>query len=232
MPSRLPPSQRDPQFALSRALSAIQQMTPGSRGGQVKNATPPRPAIPDRKVAAAGGANINGTGVDSTAACGTITDTEPAPIASGAYSVAVGVGSEANASNSNAIGSYSLASAIRATALGLLATASGAASLAAGRFSNASGDTSAAFGHTALASGDRSLAVGPLADASGARSVAVGYSAAAATDDTMVARVNSLEVASSAFTGTGATSLIISDTAGVRWRITVTTVGALSVALA
>lgn len=52
MPSRLPPSQRDPQFALSRAVSAIQQMTPGSRGGQVKNASPVRPAIPDRKMAA------------------------------------------------------------------------------------------------------------------------------------------------------------------------------------
>lgn len=50
MPSRRPPSQRDPQYLGARLAAAVQQMAPGSRGGQVRSAAPVRPALPNRRV--------------------------------------------------------------------------------------------------------------------------------------------------------------------------------------
>lgn len=40
MTSRRPPSQRNPEFAVSRMSRAIQSMSPGSMGGRVANASP------------------------------------------------------------------------------------------------------------------------------------------------------------------------------------------------
>lgn len=68
-----------------------------------------------------------------------------------------------------------------------------------------------------------SIAFGDSSDVSGERAIAIGTNADNAVDDRCLIKVNDVELVRS--NGTGATSIILADSTGVRWRIGVDTSG-------
>ncbi|KML43882.1 adhesin [Burkholderia cepacia] len=74
--------------------------------------------------------------------------------------IAIGVGSQALANSSTAIGTVAVAQGNTALAVGRQSAAIGDFSMAIGNVADAHGTSSIALGHSALASGDRSIAIG------------------------------------------------------------------------
>ncbi|AXF25516.1 adhesin [Burkholderia pyrrocinia] len=74
--------------------------------------------------------------------------------------IAIGVGSQALANSSMAIGTVAVAQGNTALAVGRQSAAVGDFSMALGNVADAHGTSSIALGHSALASGDRSIAIG------------------------------------------------------------------------
>lgn len=123
-------------------------------------------------------------------------------IASGNYSVAMGMGSTASALSAFAMGtnvissgSYSISlgygstsTATSAVSLGRSNTASGSYSFAGGYSSVASGDYSFALGNNASATNSSTIALGGYAEAPGANGVAIGYSSYATMDGVALGR--------------------------------------------
>lgn len=118
----------------------------------------------------------------------------------------------------------------RSVALGKGALASADDAIAVGYLSEAIGTRSVALGKGAFVDTDDGIAVGWNAYASGIRSVAIGAAAEVLADDTIVLSCNDLEVDQS--NGSGRTSIVLRDSSNVRWRIIVSTGGALVVAAA
>ncbi len=130
---------------------------------------------------------LGSTGVDSA---GTATS---ATIASGDYSYAFGMGSEALSQGAFAFGIQNTASGQYSTAMGYNTNAGGwysvtmgcrsiasaAYSIALGYESEASGDASLALGYWSIASGDYSTALGSETTASGLFSTAMGFATTA-----------------------------------------------------
>lgn len=148
----------------------------------------------------------------------------------GANSTQIGQSAAATGAASTAVGDGSSA-VFGSTALGVAAAASGSLSTSLGQSSAASGSGALAVGAGSLASGASSQALGTNAHATGTSSVAIGPSATCAVDYRAVIAANELQLDRSDG-ATGATSLILRDTAGTRWRVSVTTGGAVSVAAA
>ena len=98
----------------------------------------------------------------------------PTNTASGAVSVAMGVGTTASGRFSTAMGVQTTASGERSTATGHQTEAFGDISTAMGRETSASGNTSTAMGENTIASGIVSTAMGYQTTASGWASTAMG----------------------------------------------------------
>jgi hypothetical protein len=134
---------------------------------------------------ASGGAAFGSTTAGSTTASGTDALAVQGGSASGASSIAVGVGSSATQASSLAIGTGASSTGANAIAIGKGATATGSVAIgdtafasnggaAFGDFSRASGVDSAALGPNARATGNRSTAMGAGTQAVAAGSVAIG----------------------------------------------------------
>jgi hypothetical protein len=168
----------------------------------------------------------------------------------GEDSVAIGAGSEAGedavAIGVDAVATSNGVSLGRSSEAGEYNLAVGASANAFYDFQNAAavgngasvnGDYGAAFGHGAFVSGsegtalggeshvtaDDATAVGGHASATAARAIAIGKGAASTTADRGVVKVNDLELVRS--NGSGATTVILADSTGTRWRIGVDTSG-------
>lgn len=188
----------------------------------------------------------SGTGTDSTAVSGVSTNTSVAD-ASGDRSTAYGTSAYAPATLSTALGSDTSAEATGAISVGVnqgalgsydtlfgyanATPAGGNSNLVAGRNSHAGSGTpiadSIALGHQAGAEADFAIAIGRQASAEALRSIAIGKSAVASAADTGIIQVDQLEVSSSSAAG-APTSLVLTDSAGARWKITVDTTGHLT----
>ncbi|WP_367190774.1 YadA-like family protein [Burkholderia sp. Ed8] len=94
--------------------------------------------------------------------------------------IAIGVGSQALANSSTAIGTVAVAQGNTALAIGRQSAAIGDFSMALGNVADAHGTSSIALGHSALASGDRSIAIGG-ANPTSSDGVSAGASYDAAT---------------------------------------------------
>ncbi|WP_322081002.1 YadA family autotransporter adhesin [Burkholderia sp. BCC1972] len=94
--------------------------------------------------------------------------------------IAIGVGSQALANSSTAIGTVAVAQGNTALAIGRQSAAIGDFSMALGNVADAHGTSSIALGHSALASGDRSVAIGG-ANPTSSDGVSAGASYDAAT---------------------------------------------------
>ncbi|MPV54954.1 adhesin [Burkholderia sp. HI2761] len=94
--------------------------------------------------------------------------------------IAIGVGSQALANSSTAIGTVAVAQGNTALAIGRQSAAVGDFSMALGNVADAHGTSSIALGHSALASGDRSVAIGG-ANPTSSDGVSAGASYDAAT---------------------------------------------------
>ncbi|WP_322085202.1 YadA family autotransporter adhesin [Burkholderia sp. BCC1999] len=94
--------------------------------------------------------------------------------------IAIGVGSQALANSSTAIGTVAVAQGNTALAIGRQSAAIGDFSMAFGNVADAHGTSSIALGHSALASGDRSIAIGG-ANPTSSDGVSAGASYDAAT---------------------------------------------------
>lgn len=157
----------------------------------------------------------------------------------GVHTTALGSGANTNAADGTAVGhNANTGNAIDATALGSESQAESTESTAVGK--NASVTTfsnrSTAVGASSFAKGADNTVVGAEAAArtgaggSVARSVALGTGAVVTANDRGVVKVDSWEIVPSS--GGSETSLILHDTAAVRWRVTVDTTGHLTTALA
>ena len=111
--------------------------------------------------------------------------------ATGAYSVAMGLGTTASGSRSITMGFATTASGISSIAMGSSTTASGNVSTAMGSNTTASGIASTAMGSNTTASGSFSTAMGSNTTASGNSSVAMGNDTKAeSTNSTTIGRNN------------------------------------------
>lgn len=145
-------------------------------------------------------------------------------VASDTGATALGCNAEATNQGAVAIGTASSATASGGTAVGTDAEATGSESTAVGHNAQAVfGADTTALGSSAGASGAKSMALGRLSVAGGDRATAIGYAAENYVNDRCLVKNNDLELVRS--DGTGATSFILADTAGVRWRIGVDTSG-------
>ena len=103
-------------------------------------------------------------------------------VASGDYSIAMGITTDASGTGSTAMGMATTASGTASTAMGIRTTASGTASTAMGNNTTASGDYSIAMGILTTASGDTSIAMGYETKANGDYSTAMGSTTTANGD--------------------------------------------------
>lgn len=212
MPSRRPPSQRDPEYAEKRVMRATRQQTPGL--GTVANASPARPAVTQqrRTAPASGDSDHAGAGVDSTAVGSGATS-------AGQGGLAVGVDAEASGYLSTAVGTQVIVDlgADNATAVGQGSTVESVDGTALGSSTAVSAQGGTAVGRGADVQGEYGVALGRGALAEAARSIAIGRDAYSATDDRAVVKVNDVEVVRSS-AGTG-TSIILASPDGTRYRL-------------
>lgn len=152
--------------------------------------------------------------------------------------------------NSVVVGPTATSAGPASAAYGSAASSGGASSLALGPITNATGDFSVAAGSGATASGVGTVAVGTDTVGGGDASIAIGHeaqtgaaSATAIGDSAHAAYANSTAVGAGAVAsqahqvmlGTGSdvveiphgSAIIMSDSGGARWRITINTDGSL-----
>lgn len=159
------------------------------------------------------GLNAVALGTSATAAGDSSTALGPSASSGGLGSTALGTLTSALGDTSVAVGSAASSSVVNGVALGASSQATGTAALALGHAAQASGASSAAVGDGAHASYDRSTAVGTGATTS-------------RTDQVMLGNGTSVvEIAPNS-------PFVLSDSAGVRWLVTVATDGTLHTALA
>lgn len=203
-------------------MAALSAGTNGGRtisaGGRVTDVT----TAPDADDAAGGDITHASNGIDSMAVGADA-------FADGARSQAGGVQSAAEGDNSTAFGFRAEADGAFSTAVGCSARAIGEESIALGDGAEADGFGATAVGGDnggggAYAIGDRSTVIGSSARAEGVRSVAIGASAVAADDHMGKIKVDGFEVESSSASG-AQTFMILTDSAGARWKIGVDTSG-------
>lgn len=167
-------------------------------------------------------------------------------------STAVGNGAHATGYEATSVGAVANSSGDRPTALGARAQASADKATAVGNAANASGTFSTVAGAQAQAYGNNDTVVGAAArtanggtdntilghgagtqngdgsDAVVHRSFIVGAGARVTTDDTGILRADTVEITPSSSGTTPPTALILHDSAGARWKVTVDTTGHLT----
>lgn len=127
---------------------------------------------------------------------------------------AVGYGATARGASAVAVGDDAFSGADHAVAVGEASAVSGA------------GDVGVGYGSATNAGGD-AVALGRFAFGKYLRSIAIGATSETKADDTSLIKADSLEVESSSGVGLE-TSLILTDSSGARWGITVDTTGHLT----
>lgn len=144
-------------------------------------------------------------------------------IAKGAQAMAVGTSAASYGTQGTAVGNTASATSEQGVAIGNTATAGAG-------WQEANADTTfgaTAVGCAATASADRSTAVGNTAQALHARAVAIGADSATTAPDVGVWKNDAVEIVPSSVGGVE-TALILRDSTGARWEITVDTTGHLT----
>lgn len=136
----------------------------------------------------------------------------------GTTASSTGVNSTAVGANTNAVGDYS-------AAVGQAATTQGTSALAAGRTATATGVASTALGNGAQATADSSSALGDGAVAGFAHSTAIGAGAVADGTNRIV-----LGTAADQTVIPQGSGIVMYDSAGVQWLVTINTDGSLNTA--
>lgn len=150
--------------------------------------------------------------------------------ASGSPSISIGVSSRAG-TQSVAVGYFARAGdfniAIGQNAGPATADAAytGGGAVMIGSGARCRGNTGVAVGYSSQTIGAEAIAFGRSAQATGARSIAIGKFTHADDDDTAKIGADTLEVEARSVTES---ALILTDSAGGRWKITVSTGGALT----
>lgn len=160
-----------------------------------------------------------GTGSNSVALGSTATSAGPS-------ATAIGPAASAGGSSSTALGSSANALGDSATALGSAASATSLGGVSVGSNAAATADAAVAVGRSTQAAGVSSMALGDGATATHARAVAIGPTAATTQDDQVMIGSGTGSIVEIA----EGSPLIMTDTNGNRWRITVGTDGVLSAA--
>lgn len=149
-----------------------------------------------------------------------------AATANGDNSVALGAGASSPASQSTAVGNNAAAVGTQSVAVGPAVTAS-TGEVAIGSGASTGGGASTALGQQATATGGTSTALGSTANATYPNSTAVGAGATTTTNNQIMMGNGT------AFTEIPAGSwIVMTDSAAVRWKITINTDGSLNTALA
>jgi hypothetical protein len=158
----------------------------------------------------------------------------------GANSVALGTSAASAGANATAVGPSASSGGNGATALGSVTNALGDASAAVGSAAASTGVGSVSMGSNSQATAEGALALGRSSQAAGVSSVALG-------DDAVAAYDRSAALGSGATTtregqvmlGNGSdvveiapgSSFVMSDSAGVRWLVSINTDGSLNTAI-
>jgi 3D (Asp-Asp-Asp) domain-containing protein len=141
-----------------------------------------------------------------------------ASTALGPSASSAGVNSSAFGPNTNAVGDYS-------AALGQAATTQGASALAAGRTATATGVASTAVGNASQATADSATALGDGAVAGFTHSTAIGAGAEADGNNRIV-----MGTAADMTVIPQGSGIVMFDSNGVQWEITINTDGSLNTA--
>ncbi len=167
-------------------------------------------------LAAGSDSQHSGAGTNSLVLGVSATSAGNGSVAMGPSASSGGTGSSALGPLTNAVGDYS-------TAVGSGAASSGTGGVAAGRDSSASGVSSTALGHGAQAADQSAVALGDGATAPYAHSSAVGPGAETTQPNQVV-----LGTPADIVEIPAGSAVILSDTNGVRWKVTINTDGSLN----
>lgn len=250
MPSRRSPSQRTPEGRQGRQAAAL---IGGSNAGRMISASRRTAVTPTPNAPSGGDSDHPGTGTDSTqvgqsaeASADRSTALGVGAIANAEQATALGRDAEATAYGGTAVGEGTFVDSSEGTALGRAAEARADESTALGADSETDGQRSVAVGYGSFARSDapsavavgaeatclaeKTVAIGDTARATHARCVAIGYGSACGADDEGVIQVDAFEVVPSS--GGLEAWVVLPDSTGVRWKISVDTSGALVVTAA
>lgn len=156
---------------------------------------------------------------------------------SGASSLVIGIGASSPGDTSSALGPAASAGGTNSTAIGANSSALGEYSTAIGQAASAQNTSGVAVGRTASVTADAGLAMGRAAEVSGASSTAVGDGATAAFAHSTALGAGAeadgdnrvvLGTSSDAVVIPQGSSLVMFDSAGTQWQITVNTDGSLN----
>lgn len=141
----------------------------------------------------------------------------------GDSSAALGPGASSGGASATAVGSITNAVGDFSVAVGSGAASSGTSGIALGQDAQGTGSAATALGHTAQTGADSATALGDGASALYQHSTALGAGAATTQTNQVLlgTATDVVEVAAGA-------PLVMSDSAGVRWRVTVNTDGSLN----
>lgn len=158
----------------------------------------------------------------------------------GQYSLVIGNAASSNGDDSVALGPQASSTGTQSSALGHSANATGNQSIAIGAATTAlAGEVS--IGDSSSTGGGSSVALGQQAQATGAQSVALGYQANAAFPNSTAVGAGATTTTNNQImmgNGTDFTEIpagswiVMTDSASVRWKLTINTDGSLNTALA